>query len=283
MKHIHKHQKLGLTIVLNVTITIGQIVGGIISGSLALISDALHNLSDSLAIVLAYVADRISQKKKTSQSTFGFKRAEIIAAFINGLVLVSVSIYLIVEAIQRFIDPRSVDFRWMIGLGFLGFAANTISVFILHDEKDGSLNVKAAYLHLIGDALASSAVIVGGMCIWFWGWYWIDPLVAILISLYLLYYTYGILKETTSILMQFAPFDVLPEQVALRLAKIDGVEQAYHIHIWRLTDRTIHFEAHIVLKEDIKLSETKMFNQKLTRVLKEEFGFQHLTFQFEYK
>ena len=283
MRLIHRHQKLGLTIVLNVSITIAQIIGGAISGSLALISDALHNLSDSLAVFLAYFADRIGRKKKTSQSTFGFKRAEILAAFINGLVLMSVCVYLIVEAVQRFINPHIIDFRWMLGLGLLGFLVNTISVFILHDEKDSSLNVKAAYLHLMGDALTSFAVIIGALCIGFWEWYWLDPFVTILISLYLLFHVYRILKESTGILMQFAPFDVQPDDVAKRLLDLEGIEHVYHIHIWRLTDKTIHFEAHIVLKDDIKLSETKMINQRLTKVLKEEFYFHHLTFQFEYK
>ncbi len=283
MKHIHKHTKLGFTIVLNVSITIAQIIGGVISGSLALISDALHNLSDSLAVFLAYLADRLASKKKTTQSTFGFKRAEILAAFINGLVLVGVSVYLVVEAIQRFSDPQEIDFRWMLSLGFIGFVANTISVFVLHDEKDSSLNIKAVYLHLMGDALTSFAVIIGAMCIWFWEWYWIDPLVTILISVYLLFHTYSILRESTAILMQFAPFEVQPDDVATRLSELEGIERVYHIHIWRLTDKTVHFEAHVVLKDDIKLSETKMINQRLTQVLKEEFDFQHLTFQFEYK
>ncbi|MGQ8337905.1 cation diffusion facilitator family transporter [Sunxiuqinia sp. A32] len=282
MSHIHKHHKLGITFILNVLITVAQVIGGLISGSLALISDALHNLSDSMAVLLAYVADRIADRKKTTQSTFGFRRAEILAAFINGLVLVAVSFYLIVEAVGRFIDPTEVDFRWMFGLGLVGLIANTLSVFILHSEKDSNLNIKAAYLHLLGDALTSMAVIVGAVFIWYFQWYWIDPLITLFISFYLIFQTYQLLKESTGILMQFGPPNVDPVVVGERLLKVEGVRRVYHIHIWRLTDKTIHFEGHVVLTKDLKISETKEIHDQMIQILKDEFLFQHLTFQFEY-
>ncbi|WP_339737077.1 cation diffusion facilitator family transporter [uncultured Sunxiuqinia sp.] len=281
MTHEHAQNRLGITIFLNVVITVAQIIGGIISGSLALISDALHNLSDSLAVVLAYIANRLSGREKTSKSTFGFQRAEIIAAFINALVLVVISFYLMVEAIKRYFDPQVIDFRWMLWLGILGIAANGFSVFLLHADQNHNLNIKAAYLHLMGDAMTSVAVVVGALCIWLWDWYWIDPTITLLISFYLLLHTYKLLKESTEILMQFAPSNISVPEIARRLTEHDQVAQVYHIHVWRLTDRTVHFEAHVVLNSDLKLSETKIINKQLAQILIEEFEIQHITLQLE--
>ena len=282
MTHEHRQNRLGITIVLNVVITVAQIIGGIISGSLALISDALHNLSDSLAVVLAYIANRLSRREKTSKSTFGFQRAEILAAFINALVLVGMSFYLMVEAIKRYFDPQVIDFRWMLWLGLLGIAANGFAVFLLHADQHKNLNIKAAYLHLMGDALTSVAVVVGALCIWQWEWYWIDPTVTLLISFYLLFHTYKLLKESTEILMQFAPSGSSVPSIASRLAEHEQVARVYHIHIWRLTDRTVHFEAHVVLNIDLQLSETTKINEDLSQVLRAEFEIQHITLQFEF-
>ena len=280
--HQHTHNRLGITIILNLVITVAQIIGGIISGSLALISDALHNLSDGFAIALAYIADKLGHREKTAQSTFGFKRAEIIAAFINALLLIAISFYLMVEAVKRYIEPQAVDFRWMLWLGLLGVVANGFSVFLLHAGQQENLNIKAAYLHLLGDALTSVAVVVGALCIWQWNWYWIDPTVTLLISFYLLFYTYQLLKESTEILMQFAPAGIQPEKIAARLLEVDAIARVYHIHIWRLTDKTIHFESHVVLKDDLHLSQTRTLDAQLKKILTEEFAIQHITFQFEY-
>ncbi len=280
--HTHTHQSLKITILLNVVITAAQIVGGLISGSLALISDAIHNLSDGVAVFLAYLANVISRKEKTSQRTFGYKRAEILAAFINALVLIAISFYLMVEAVERFFHLPEVDFRWMLILGTLGLVANSVSVLILHRDKKESLNVRAAYLHLLGDALTSLAVIVGAVFIWFWNWYWIDPLVTLLISFYLLFHTIRLLKESTEILMQFAPTSIDIRELEEQMNAISGILRVYHIHIWRLTDQSIHFEAHVELSSDLKLSQTQVINEKVNELLKNEYSISHVTLQFEF-
>lgn len=284
MSHDHHHtqSRLGLTFLLNILITVAQIIGGIISGSLALISDAIHNLSDGVAVLLAYIADRLGHREKTAKHSFGYKRAEILAAFINALVLIAISFYLMIEAIDRFANPQTVDFKWMLGLGILGFLANGFSVFLLHDDHEHNLNVKAAYLHLLGDALTSLAVIVGAVFIWAWGWTWIDPLVTLLISIYLLVHTFKLLKESTEILMQFAPSNIDPDLVKQKLETIAGLKQVYHIHIWRLTDHTIHFEGHAELDSDLKLSETRAIDAEMNEILHHEFNITHVTLQFEY-
>jgi cobalt-zinc-cadmium efflux system protein len=280
--HHHTSRNLAITVVLNSLITVGQFVGGIISGSLALISDALHNLSDVISVILAYLAHRIGMKPQTELSTFGWKRAEILAAFINAVTLIAISVYLLVEAGKRFFHPKEVDYWWMLGLGFLGLVANGLSVFILHQNKEENLNIRAAYLHLIGDALTSVAVIVGAVFIWLFEVYWIDPLVTVLISVYIFVHTFKILKESLGILMQFAPGEINQSELIDALREIPEIKDVHHIHLWRLADHKIYFEAHLVLNSDLPISNTQPVTENAKRLLNSRFGIGHTTFQYEY-
>jgi cobalt-zinc-cadmium efflux system protein len=284
MAHNHEHtgRNLAITVILNGIITIGQFAGGIISGSLALISDALHNLSDVISVVLAYLAYRIGLRPQTLTSTFGYKRAEILAAFINAITLIAISVYLLIEAGKRFLNPKEVDYLWMLGLGLLGFLANGLSVIILHRNKEENLNIRAAYLHLIGDALTSLAVIAGAVCIWLFKVYWIDPLVTVLISIYIFVHTFKILKESVGILMQFAPHEINQQEVVSVLQEIQEINSVHHVHLWQLSDHQIYFEAHLVLTENIHVSETNAIAQKAKQLLVSRFGISHTTFQYEY-
>jgi cobalt-zinc-cadmium efflux system protein len=281
--HSQTQKYLLITVFLNVVITLAQIAGGIISGSLALISDALHNLSDSLTVMLAWVAGRLVLKPRTKRSTFGFQRAEILAAFINALVLIPISGYLIIEAVKRFVHLHEINPAWMLWLGILGLVANGISVFILHGGRKENINLKAAYLHLLGDTFTSIAVIIGAIAIKFLQWYWVDPLITIFISGYLLVQTYSILKESAEILMQMSPADIDANKVAAAVTRIEGVESIHHIHIWQLSDRKIHFEGHIVLKSDLPVSVTHSIREAIKATLLDGFGIDHITLQFEYQ
>lgn len=285
MSHHHPHtsRNLAITVVLNSLITIGQFIGGIISGSLALISDALHNLSDVISVVLAYMAHRIGLKPRSAISTFGWKRAEILAAFINAITLIAISVYLLIEAIKRFMNPKEVDFWWMLGLGFLGVLANGLSVFLLHQNREENLNIRAAYLHLIGDALTSVAVIIGAVFIWLFEVYWIDPLVTVLISVYIFVHTFKILKESIGILMQFAPGEIKQSELIGALHEIPEIKDVHHIHLWRLSDHRIYLEAHLVLNENLPIAETQPVTENAKRLLNSRFGINHTTFQYEYE
>ncbi len=274
--------KLIFIIILNLIITTAQIVGGLISGSLALISDAIHNLSDSVSVILAWFAQFLSQKPSTLKSTFGYKRAEILAAFINSVALIAISIYLIFEAVNRLLHPEPVDPKWMFWLGLLGLVANGISVLILEHEKDKNINIKAAYLHLLGDALTSLAVIVGAVLIWFYNIIWVDALVTILIGLYLLVHTWKLLKESVTILMQMAPAEIDISEIKARLTKIEGLRNVHHIHVWNLTDKLLHFECHLNLNENLKVSETNPIYGQVRKILHDEFDIEHVTIQFEF-
>ncbi|MBT3385890.1 MAG: cation transporter [Prolixibacteraceae bacterium] len=288
MAHKHKSDgvslpKLLFTIFLNILITIAQLIGGIVSGSLALISDAIHNFSDSVSVILAYFAQVLSQKPVTRKSTFGYKRAEILAAFINALALIGISVFLVFEAVDRFQNPMEIDARWMFWLGVLGLFANGISVLVLEREKNKNLNIKAAYLHLMGDALTSLAVILGAVLIWVFKIYWADPLITILISIYLFIHTIKLLKESVTILMQMAPIDLEVSDIENRMMQNQSIKNIHHIHVWNLTDKLIHFECHIELKDDIRVSETNEIFESINKVLNDEFDIGHLTIQFEYR
>lgn len=274
--------RLIFTIILNLIITVAQIVGGIISGSLALISDAIHNLSDTVSVILAYIAQLLSMKPSTKQSTFGYKRAEILAAFINAVALIAISGYLIFEAIDRLLEPQPVDARWMFWLGLLGLVANGLSVLVLEREKNKNINIKAAYLHLLGDALTSLAVIAGAGLIWFFNVVWVDAVVTILIGVYLLVHTSKLLAESVMILMQMAPKTFDGKRVEEQLLKIRGIRRVYHIHVWNLTDKILHFECHIELENDFRVSETNDINDKVRKILHHDFDIDHVTIQFEY-
>jgi cobalt-zinc-cadmium efflux system protein len=284
MSHQHEHtsRNLAITVILNGIITIAQFTGGIISGSLALLSDALHNLSDVISVVLAYLAHRIGMRPQTQKSTFGYKRAEILAAFINAISLIAISVYLMVEAGKRFLNPKEVDFRWMLGLGILGFIANGLSVLILQHNKEENLNIRAAYLHLIGDALTSVAVVLGAVFIWLFQIYWIDPLVTVLISVYIFVHTFQILKESVGILMQFAPPEIDQKEVILVLQEIPEIKSVHHIHLWRLADHQVYFEAHLVLTDNLPVSETNTIAQRAKQLLNSRFDISHTTFQYEF-
>jgi len=278
----HTGRNLAITVILNGIITIAQFAGGIISGSLALLSDALHNLSDVISVILAYLAHHIGLRPQTQKSTFGYKRAEILAAFINSVSLIAISVYLLVEAGKRFLNPKEVDFRWMLGLGILGFLANGLSVLILHHNKEENLNIRAAYLHLIGDALTSLAVIAGAVFIWLFQVYWVDPLVTVLISIYIFVHTFKILKESVGILMQFAPPEIDQKEVVHALMEIQEIRCIHHVHLWQLSDHQINFEAHLVLSENLPVSETYLITERAKSQLNSRFGISHTTFQYEY-
>ena len=287
MSHIHDTNQVSLTkllftFFLNLIITAAQIVGGIVSGSLALISDAIHNLSDSVSVFLAWFAQVLSRKPSTVKSTFGYKRAEILAAFINSIALITISVYLIYEAVKRLLYPQPVDAKWMFWLGLLGLVANGISVLILEREKNKNINIKAAYLHLMGDALTSLAVIVGAVLIWLFNVIWIDAVVTILIGFYLLLHTWKLLKESVTILMQMTPVDLSIPEIEHSLSQIDGLKNIHHIHVWNLTDKLLHFECHLNLEEDLQVSETKVICDKARKILHDKFDIEHVTIHFEF-
>lgn len=284
---IHKHTVQGknllYSILLNILITAAQVVGGIISGSLALLSDALHNFSDVISLVISYVAHKLSRKKATINQTFGLKRAELVAAFINALTLALVAFYLIYEAVTRFFSPVSIEADLVIWLSLLGIVANGLSVLLLKKDADHNLNMKSAYLHLLTDMLASIAVLAGGLAMKYFQWYWVDSIMTLLIALYLLYVGYDLLKSSVRMLMLFTPDHIDIKQIVREVHKIPGVGKLHHIHVWHLNEEELHLEAHLDCAEDITMSQFNILSHEIEEVLYEKFNINHVNIQPEFK
>jgi cobalt-zinc-cadmium efflux system protein len=276
--HIHKHEVKGknlvYSILLNLLITLAQIVGGIVSGSLALISDALHNFSDVLSLGFSLFAHKLSRKKATENLTFGYKRAELIAAFVNASTLIIVAFILIYGAIQRFFHPQIIKSDLVIWLSILGIVVNGGSVLLLQKDAAHNINMKSAYLHLLTDMLASVAVLVGGLLMKFYGWLWVDSVMTILIAIYLIFVGVDLLKTSTKMLMLFTP-----EHIDIK----ELVAEVHNIHVWHLNDHELHLEAHLDCSEDIKMSEFNELLQKIELVLFEKFHINHINIQPEFK
>lgn len=272
-------KKIFWVTLLNASITTAEVIGGLLSGSLALISDSIHNLSDTIAIALSYFANRIARKPNNAKKTFGYKRAEILAAFINSTVLFALSIILIIEAYKRFRAPEPIDGTLMIIVASIGLIANLVSVFLLEKDSHGSLNIKSSYLHLLGDTVSSVGVVAGGIVIKLWGITWIDPLVTLLISLYIIKETWHIIVKTINIFMQSSP-DLDYNEIKEKVEAIEGVNNIHHVHAWMVNENVINFEAHIDM-EEMQLSEVEKIYDKIEHLLKDHYGVSHVTLQAE--
>jgi len=284
--HPHKDvssNKLLIATILNVLIAVAEVIGGLISNSLSLISDALHNISDATAVFIAWIAHRISKKPSNQKRTFGYKRIEILAALFNAAVLAGISIYLFYEAVLRLVDPQPVKGLIMLIVATIGLFANLAAVILLHRDAKKNINFKAAYLHLMGDTLSSVAVILGGILIYFFKIYWVDPVITILIGLYILKETFGILKQANDILMQGTPQGVDLELIRTDLETFPEIANIHHVHIWNLDDQSIHFECHVDLKEDARLSDTEKLFREMESLLSTKHHIAHLTIQFEHQ
>jgi cobalt-zinc-cadmium efflux system protein len=284
--HHHHHEVKGknlfITIILNIIITLSQIVGGVMSGSLALLSDAMHNFSDVLALIIAWWANRLSSKPKSEQKTFGYKRAEIIAALFNSSVLFGIAIFLIIEAITKFIHPEPIESSLVIWLGLLSIVLNAASVLLIKDDSHDNMNMKAAYLHLLTDVMTSVAVVVGGILMQFFDIFWVDSVVTVLIAIYLLKASFGIIKDSINVLMQSSPENVNIEDIRQFVESRKEIKNIHHLHIWRLDDHHIHLEAHLDFVEDLPLSKSTKIVEYITKNLHDNFGIEHCTFQAEY-
>lgn len=272
-----------LSILLNIGITVAQVIGGLISGSLSLLSDALHNFSDVLSLIVSYIADRYSKKDASVTKTFGYKRAEIIAAFVNSATLIIVAVYLIYEAILRFMDPHTIESGLVIWLAILGIIFNGFSVLLLFKDSKSNMNMRSAYLHLLTDMAASVAVLIGGLLMKYFEWFWVDSLLTVLIALYLLIMGYDLLKSSFKVLMLFTPDDLNLEVINKAVCKIPEIKNMHHIHIWQLNEQETHLEAHVEFHEDITLTQFDDALTKVEEMLYHDFGINHVTIQPEHQ
>lgn len=285
--HGHAHgtaeggeKRLLFSIVLNLLITAAEVVGGLLSGSLALLSDALHNASDTISLGVSYAARRISRRAANTQKTFGYRRAEVVGAFINLITLVLVALYLIVEAVERFLDPQPVNGSVMFVVALIGLSANAVTAVLLFRDSKSSLNMRSAFVHILSDAFSSVGVVIGSLLILWYDVYLADPIITLAISVYILFHAYGMLRQTINILMEGAPHGLDLDDVVEAMQATERVLDVHHLHVWQLGEATRALEAHVVIDED-NLGQMEAIKRDLKELLHEQFHIEHSTLEFE--
>ncbi len=256
MNETHFHttttsRHLVIAIILNAIIFIVELVGGLLTNSLALISDAMHNLSDFFSLILSYIASKVVLWKSNSQKSYGYVRVEIFVAFINALTLVLIAGYIIYEGLQRFFHPEPIAGLWMIVVALVGLIANTTSTLMLRKDAHHDLNAKSAYLHLLTDAIESLAVVIVGILIYWQGWYILDPIISVAIGIFVIKSAWSILVETVNILTEGTPKGINLEEVAEFIRSFPEVENVHHLHIWSLSSQFRALSAHLVVKDQL--------------------------------
>jgi len=287
MGHEHHHhdvtgKNLFFTILLNAGISLAELIGGIFSGSISLISDAIHNFSDVISLIVSYIANKLAKRQATEKQTFGYKRSEILAAFLNATTLIVLAFFVLYEAILRFINPTPIESDLVIWLALGSIVVNALSVLFIKEDAKGNINMKSAYLHLFGDMMTSIAVLVGGLVMKYFQIYWIDPVFSILIAMYLLYLSWDIFKTSLKIMMQFTPEHINLNQIAIDVSNISGVKNIHHIHIWQINEHDIMFEAHIDLKKNVKITDFEAIMLEIKNYLHLQYEIHHTTLQPEF-
>jgi len=287
MPHDHSHadesmsdRRLVFSLVLNLALTIVEVIAGLFAGSLALIADAIHNLSDCGTFVIAIIARKIGRRPSDDRRTFGYRRAEIIGALINLTMLVVTSLYLIYEAIERFFSPQPVDGWIVIIAAGMALAINVGTASLLYALSRQNMNVRAAYLHNLGDSFSSLGVVVSGCLILWFGAIWSDSLITIIVSVYILWQSIPDMKRSIHILMDGAPADVSPDELTIAMHSVPGVIEIHHLHLWELDEHHRALEAHVVV-EPAHVERWVVIKQQLKACLAERFDIQHSTLELE--
>ena len=284
--HHHHHapesdRGLLFAVGINVLLTLAQVIGGIISGSLSLIADALHNLSDAASLGIALFARKISRRPADESKSFGYQRAEVIAALINLTLLITVSLYLIYEAVWRIVEPQVVAGLIIVLVAGVALIIDIITALITYRLSKSSMNMKAAFLHNLSDALTSIGVIIAGALILLYEWYWVDTLLTFLIAGFVLWQGMIMLPKTIHLLMEGTPENLSSAEIKSSMEEVGDVEDVHHIHIWNLDEHRIALEAHVVVTAN-ELQEVEGIKENLKRVLKDKFKITHSTLEFEH-
>ncbi|MBC7133729.1 MAG: cation transporter [Roseovarius sp.] len=285
--HAHSHidprsgdRRVALAIWANALLTVAQIIGGILSGSLALIADAVHNFSDMASLVIAFAARKIARRPADAHMTFGYGRIEIVAALVNYTTLILVGFYLIYEGAMRLIDPPAVAGWTVVILGGIALAVDTLTALLTYAMQKDSVNIRALFLHNLSDALASVAVVAGGALIILHDMRWVDPVITIGIALYILWLALREIGRPIRTLMLGSPPDIDNNAVVAAIRGVDGVADIHHAHFWQMEEHAAALDTHVVIRTQAwdRLAEIK---QAIKQVLEDEFGILHSTLEFE--
>ncbi len=272
--------RLLATLALNLLIPAAQVIGGLRAHSMALISDAAHNFSDFTAVLVAYVANRIGRRGASTGFTFGYRRAEILAAALNVIILFAVSAFIVYEAVERLFHPQAVLGNLVILVAAIGVVGNGLSAWLLHRDSDHNLNIRGAFLHMLGDLFTSVAVLVNGIILMYRPWYWLDPALSVLIALFIVKNCWTIMKEAVCILMNATPSGLDLHAIKDSMESIPGVESVHYLHAWNLCSSSVAFSCHVVVP-DQKLSRVEELSKRIRAKLMEQFGIDHPVLQFE--
>lgn len=264
----------------NIALTGAEIVGGLLSGSVALIADAIHNLSDAASLGIAWFARRIGRRPTDAAMTFGYKRAELVAALINLTTLIVIGLYLIYEAIDRFVSPTEITGWLMIWISVFALAVDLITAWLTYRPSKDSVNIRAAFLHNLADAMGSVAVIVTGVLIVTLGWTWADPLATLFIAGYILWMAVSEIRAVIRMLMLGTPPGLEPEAVIAAMEEVAGVDGIHHLHVWQISETVTSLEAHLVTRA-ATLPEVAGIKAALRAMLKDRFGINHVTLDSE--
>lgn len=282
--HDHQHARSGtrlfLALILNVGITVAQVIGGLISGSLSLIADALHNGSDAAALAVSYASRRIARRRADRVRTFGYERAEVVGALINLTTLIVVAVFLLFQAVMRLFEPPEVLGSTMLIVGAIAFIEDAISAWLLFGESRESMNVRSAFIHMVGDTLATLGVLVGGFLILRYEIYWIDPAITAAIGIYIAVHGGHEIRGAIRILMESAPRDFDFDGMIEAVEKTPGVENIHHVHLWRLDERRVALEAHIAIDET-DLHAIEEIKRSIKQMLHDRFEIEHTTLEIE--
>ena len=270
-----------LAVFVNIVLTLAQIVGGIIAGSLALIADALHNFSDAGSLLLALLARRIARRSADEVMTFGYGRAEVIAALINFTTLIVIGIYLIYEAVARAIDPQPIAGWIVVVVATVALVIDLVTAWLTYALSKGSMNIRAAFVHNISDALASIGVIIAGTLVILFGWRLADPIVTLLIAGYVLYHGVSEIGSAIRILMSGAPAGMNINEVDRALQGVDGVLSVHHVHLWAIDEHRRSLEAHVVTDMTSPV-DAEILKVTLKKLVRQRFDITHTTLELEY-
>lgn len=286
--HGHRHglaetsaknrKRLTAVLILVVLYMVAEIVGGLITNSLALLADAGHMLSDAGAIALSLFAIWIARKPASPQQTYGYYRTEILAALVNGATLVAVAIFIFFEAWERMSEPPEVQGPLMMGIAVGGLAINVTALLLLEGGRDENLNVQGAWLHVLTDALGSVGAIVAGILIWTLDWYWADPVASVIIGILVIYSSWALLRETVWVLMEGAPGHIDVDELRDAVIELGGVTSVHDLHVWTITSGLVAMSGHVSV-------ESKQFThaktQEIRALVHDRFGIDHVTIQLE--
>ncbi|MCT2407912.1 cation diffusion facilitator family transporter [Chryseobacterium antibioticum] len=274
-----RHKKnLLFVLLLSGTYMIAEVIGGLVTQSLALMADAAHMLTDVAGLLLALIAIKIGERKADASKTFGYYRTEILAAVINAVVLLGISLYVLYEAYQRFQNPPAVQSKTMLIVAGIGLVVNIIGMMILRKDSEGSLNMKGAYFEVLSDMLTSIGVMIAGVIMLTTGWYYADPIISAAIGLLIFPRTWRLLKEAVNVLLEGTPKDVDIHELRKSLEQVPGVKEVHDLHVWSLTSSVNAMSAHIV--RDTRTAQNQLL-KTLTDVTTENFKISHTTFQIE--